>query len=1294
MSQLRRLSLWLLFVVALWLPANASYASSVIGLTGVDYNGNNAGEINLTATVSNSAPLATGVEFAYRIEDGNWVSIGSDTTALDGFTFVFDTGTTFSWRVYVRARVAPDGVWFQSQSFKSFNSFTSSITGVTSPATGTVQLTTTLPGAAPYVFPASFPEGGANYYFGGTYSYTAQNLITIERGDIFLIRTNFASTSNTPTQFALWAGPGTPSGSALAITSSYNVPGGLQSYPVSFSNVSPGTFVGVTITNGNSGTDKVIYYPYTTGGTSMPSYGMLYYQSGTNWYTYSGASGPAIEFSSKNPYVDPTTVQFGYKDGQTGAWTLIGTGTNTTGNTWTISWNTSGFGSDRAYIGSRVKSGPVWCAWKWQGPYTIVNPAGVTVTNSLGNGKINIDTNDVTVPFSGQWMFLSTHTLIAPLYMNASAASRYRFDNWSNGGSRIQTFKFTMDQPRNYRANYILQYPWTATTSSGTLYGDLTGWYDTNADMRSYVDAVLSSGVGDRFACVGWLGTGSLTDGTTNDTGIFKITMASTVTWLWARQFYLTVITPHGTAYGSLSGWYSEQSTVSSYVDSPVAISADSRWICVGWTGTGAIGDGDVSYSGEFIIDEPTTIIWNWDTQSRMQVTSNYGTAIPATSWYFNGDSVSLTAYSPGNTSEQRFYWQGWTGSDFGTTPSGERTITTTISGPKSFAANWTAEYYLMAVAQNGSFPDGSDYDGWYPDGTYVSITALPPSPEPGVRFVVGWSGSNFPEVTASSSAPNPITILVNGPVSVFSTWVRQFSLQIINPQDVGTPVPDVGTYWYFTGERIRGYTDFRTLGMICTGYIGTGSAVSAGTPYFEFTISEPSTITWRWGAAVVHGAPQWSSSRALATNTGPGMINVQRLSDGSPLVAYYSVGEQALKVAWLQNGVWIVETVYSYAGKIDNATGTLLPGNNIGLAVDEYGVPQVAFYDPATRALMYGIYSGSTWTLTKLDDESDPGVFLDFKIGPGNVPEFAYYAADSGDLVYATLKDNVLSREVVDSVGNVGLYASLALNPQTGDPRIAYYDATNGDLKCATYDGSVWTIQTVETAGDVGVFCAIGVDPSGAPQIAYQMNNGGHSQGLRFAFLLDGAWTIYTLDSTNTTGFGVALAVDEYGDPHVAYHDFTGLNYAYYNGLIWSTTKLEQGDLNGSTSIALDSSNNPAIVFWKGDTLTYLDAKDNTYNGPITVDTFSNATPTDSTGGTESGGGGGCFIATAAFGSLSAVEVLRMTSLRDEVMGGSVCSESAVRLYYLLAPAVADNVRSRAAAKSVVRRLLSELTF
>jgi hypothetical protein len=74
---------------------------------------------------------------------------------------------------------------------------------------------------------------------------------------------------------------------------------------------------------------------------------------------------------------------------------------------------------------------------------------------------------------------------------------------------------------------------------------------------------------------------------------------------------------------------------------------------------------------------------------------------------------------------------------------------------------------------------------------------------------------------------------------------------------------------------------------------------------------------------------------------------------------------------------------------------------------------------------------------------------------------------------------------EVVDSVGSVGLFTSIALD--TNDhAHISYYDNANEDLKYAYYNGSSWNTTTVDSDGNVGIFTSIALDSSDRPHISY----------------------------------------------------------------------------------------------------------------------------------------------------------------------------------------------------------------
>jgi hypothetical protein len=71
---------------------------------------------------------------------------------------------------------------------------------------------------------------------------------------------------------------------------------------------------------------------------------------------------------------------------------------------------------------------------------------------------------------------------------------------------------------------------------------------------------------------------------------------------------------------------------------------------------------------------------------------------------------------------------------------------------------------------------------------------------------------------------------------------------------------------------------------------------------------------------------------------------------------------------------------------------------------------------------------------------------------------------------------------------------------------------------------------------------------------------------------------------------------------------------------------------------------------------------------------------------------GGGCFVATASYGSLQSGSVSQLTRMRDEVLLGSEAGRSLVETYYRLSPPAADALRDSGAARASARAALSPL--
>jgi hypothetical protein len=198
------------------------------------------------------------------------------------------------------------------------------------------------------------------------------------------------------------------------------------------------------------------------------------------------------------------------------------------------------------------------------------------------------------------------------------------------------------------------------------------------------------------------------------------------------------------------------------------------------------------------------------------------------------------------------------------------------------------------------------------------------------------------------------------------------------------------------------------------------------------------------------------SGAASLATVDGAGATDVGQYSSivlspttGAPLVVYYDVTNQDLKLAACSTNACTatlsLRTVVS-----SNALGSYA-----SLVIDANGFPAIAYRNITnqsldfTRCSTYDCATGSTTTRI-VDDGGNVGVHASLVVAPDGVPFMAYQDAGGNDLRSAkcgSLNCDQPTLGALDIVGNVGEYAAAAIGSD-GLPLIAYYDATNGDLK------------------------------------------------------------------------------------------------------------------------------------------------------------------------------------------------------------------------------------------------------
>ena len=222
-------------------------------------------------------------------------------------------------------------------------------------------------------------------------------------------------------------------------------------------------------------------------------------------------------------------------------------------------------------------------------------------------------------------------------------------------------------------------------------------------------------------------------------------------------------------------------------------------------------------------------------------------------------------------------------------------------------------------------------------------------------------------------------------------------------------------------------------------------------------------------------------------------------------------------------------------------------------------------------------------WSTEIVDELGDVGSYCSLALDSDSDPHISYYDQSTKNLKYASWNGTSWDIEVVDSTDQVGLFTSIALDlDASGNPQISYYDQSNRDLKYAEWNGTSWDIQTVDSTGDVGKYSSLAIDIDGHPHIGYHDKS---NNDLKYAEWNGVSWNIQVVDAVGFVGdfTSIALGSDGAGYSHIAYYNDSSndLKHAEWTGVSWDIETVDSlGDVGQHASIVLDTDDHPRISY------------------------------------------------------------------------------------------------------------------
>ena len=457
-----------------------------------------------------------------------------------------------------------------------------------------------------------------------------------------------------------------------------------------------------------------------------------------------------------------------------------------------------------------------------------------------------------------------------------------------------------------------------------------------------------------------------------------------------------------------------------------------------------------------------------------------------------------------------------------------------------SGSINLAASYQLPQGCSNGQVPKSNGSGGWTcaadaaGAGTVTSVTAtagggLATSPGGGITG----AGSVGIATGGVSTA-----MLANGSVTAAKLAAGAVVAGLPDCLD-GQVIRRVGGAWvcHNLPPAIMTLDSFNRTGQYTSMAIGAD-----GAPVISYndTSSNVLRVAKCLNAAcvgvafnMVDGAGSVGLYNAIAVGT-----------DGNPVISYYDSTNANLKVAKCGNADCTSGNIVT----LMDSMGAV--GQHTAIAIGLDGAPVISYYDVTNQTLKVAkctnAFCTGASTRTTVDSAGAVGLHTSIAIGADGNPVMSYHDQTNGDLKVAKCVNPACpgsaTRTTVDSAVSVGTYTSIAIGAD-GNPVISYTDSTNSDVKVAKCANAACTgsatVTTIDGPDVVGSMTSIAVAPDGMPIVSYQDFT---HQSLKVAKCANAACSgsalITTLDGEPNVGLASAIAIGADGFPVVIYQN------------------------------------------------------------------------------------------------------------------------------------------------------------